>query len=92
MCYMSILSDLYKNSLLNQKKYTNRTIQLANDIYSISPQCFNLLKDNLNFPSKYIIDKNIGNEFKDIHKYFLCQEEADQIISLWEKKMQYINH
>ena len=87
-----VLLDLWTNTSENKKEYLQQTIELANDIYLRSPTCHQLLEQSLNFPSKYIIDKKIGNAFQNLNEHFTDPDMSGEIISLWKKKNNVHTH
>lgn len=54
---LPILYNIFVNALDKTKEFSTESIQLSDDINSISLKCHKLLVQNLNFPSEYICKK-----------------------------------
>lgn len=81
-----ILLDLFDKTANKSKNFDKETINLANDICFLSPRSHQLLIKNLNFPSRYLINKQINEEFSQLLNNFSKIEKANEIIHLYKEK------
>ena len=77
-----ILDDLVRNC----NEYRPETINLALQIKSISSKAYELLSNNLNFPTTSYIDKKFKESIADIPQKITNIYDIGDIINLWKDK------
>lgn len=81
-----ILLDLCIQTANKSKNFSKETLQLSNDICFLSPRCHQLLIENCNFPSRYLLNKQFNNEFSELLTNFSDITKANNIIRLYKEK------